>query len=90
MYYQINDLLKENIKNEISSISPNVQAVDVNVIKNNIGEYQTKIKVRLKGKTIYAEKLDRFLSTSLNRCYQAIFKQIEKVKNRKKYFKKVS
>ncbi len=83
MFFQNSELLKENLRHEINTLAPNAHDVAVNIIKNNFGEYKTKITVRLKGKIIYAEKLDRVLSSSVKRCYRAIVKQIQKIKMKK-------
>ena len=70
---------KELIKRHIP------RALGVNVIIQNVakGRYVAKIKVRSKGKTLWAQKLGKSASDTVSKAISAILKQHQK-KNRRR------
>lgn len=72
-------LTKENIYR----LYPKVMSVDIDIKRVAIRRYKSKITLKTKTASFFAEKEDQGYRKSLEKSYRAIKKQLEKVKNNK-------
>ena len=73
----------EKTKKHIKRILPKSQAVDIDIKRNQTGNFVSKIHVKTPQKVMHAQKTDPSFMGSLDKSYQAIVRQIHKYKTKK-------
>lgn len=72
------------IKNKIIKVLPNVNDVAIHIDKNEDGQYESLIKVKVpKKKELFASKQAPTISKCLEKSHHAISRQIQKIKTKR-------
>jgi ribosome-associated translation inhibitor RaiA len=74
--------LKKTFK-KIRKVFPRAENINIDVKKLPDGQFNTKLEVKAKRKNLFASKIDKTYVDSLDRSYQAIKKQIDKIRWKK-------
>lgn len=73
-----------DIKNQIAKKVPKAKEIDVRIERADSGKYETLIRLHIPPKKrLFAVKRDESVRLALEKSKQAIFRQLDKVKNKK-------